>query len=483
LSEIGWGIHAVATFVLLLFGAHAFALLLWRRRRGPAYLARLRTAKREALLGRTVEPTVLVQIPIYNEDAVAERVLDAVAAMDWPRDRLEIQVLDDSTDSTREIVDAAVRRHRESGVPMTLLRRSTRAGFKAGALAAGLRESDAEFVAIFDADFVPPASFVREGLGAFEFGDRVACVQGRWEHLNREQNLLTRAQAIAVDAHFHVQQLARAAGPGILNFNGTAGIWRRAAIDDAGGWSGDTLTEDLDLSYRAQLRGWRLVFDPDLVAPAELPPTLAAYKSQQRRWACGSVQCLKRFLVPVLRSSLPLAAKVESLFHLGGYLVCVAMVVLILLVPLGFARVPAALSRTDLLPLFGAIWLAALGPLCVAAAGQRAAGRRRGVRSSLAAMLLGLGACTNNALAALRGFAWPIPTFVRTPKQGGTHAPPDAHRAPTTELVVAAVTLCGAAMLAVSAPAAIVSYAVFCFSGVWTLCVYWGLVERRSGAT
>ena len=334
-SWIGWSAWALATLCVLAFGAHAAALLALRRKHASGYLERLRRTKREARLGRSELPEVLVQLPVFNEAAVAERAIEAVAALDWPRDRLAIQVLDDSTDETRAIVDCAALRLRAEGVELDVLRRATRDGFKAGALAAGLRASSAPFVAVFDADFVPPPSFLRDALALFELDLRVGCVQGRWEHLNREQNLLTRAQAVAVDAHFGVQQLARSASAKLLNFNGTAGVWLRAAIDDAGGWSGATLTEDLDISYRAQLRGWRIVFDPELVAPAELPPTLAAFKSQQRRWACGSMQCARRFLGPVWRSALPLGAKLEASFHLCGYAVCVAMVALTL-----FAHVP-----------------------------------------------------------------------------------------------------------------------------------------------
>ncbi|MHC4222388.1 MAG: glycosyltransferase, partial [Planctomycetota bacterium] len=292
-------LYGLAVLGLLTYGFHAFKLLWWRRRHGRRYLDELAAARAHSPLGRSVFPKVLVQIPVFNEAGVVERVIDAVCALDYPHDRLQIQVLDDSNDKTAAIADRAVARQRRAGLDIAVLRRAHREGFKAGALAHGLERSHAEYVAVFDADFTPPAGFLRQALPLFDMRGEVACVQGRWEHLNRSQNWLTRAQAVGVDAHFFVQQFARAAAGRFLNFNGTAGMWRRSAIDAAGGWRGDTLTEDLDLSYRVQLSGARIVFDPHLVAPAELPPTVGAYKSQQRRWACGSIQCARKYLGPV----------------------------------------------------------------------------------------------------------------------------------------------------------------------------------------
>ncbi len=471
-----WCAYAVATLALLAFGIHAFVLLAWRRRHRTRYLARLDAARATSELGRTHCPTVLVQLPVYDEPSVVVRAMNAAAALDWPRDRFCVQVLDDSSDDSRERIDAAAARLRAAGTNVDVLRRTSRDGFKAGALAAGLRQSDAEFVAVFDADFVPPTDFLRRALPLMDAGARVGCVQGRWGHLNREQNWLTRAQATAVDAHFHVQQLARAASGRLLNFNGTAGIWRRTAIDDAGGWSGATLTEDLELSYRAQLRGWRIVFDPDLVVPAELPPTLAAYKSQQQRWACGSMQCARRFLVRVWRSELDLASRIEATFHLCGYGVCVAVLMLTLLLPFGIGHLPLALHHSASWALWALIWVAGIGPICVTREGQRADGRPVSLRASLATTLLGLGTAANNAVAALRGLALPIPTFVRTPKRGD--GPAVRTEPPRIESALAVSTLVAAASLAPTAPASIVAYTLFCASGYWTLAAYWWRVER-----
>jgi len=477
----GRGIHPVwllayllATLVLLLYGFHAFKMLVWRRRNAKRYLDELDETRRTASLGRTVFPRVLVQVPVFNEPEVVEEAIDAVAGLDYPN--LEIQILDDSTDGTVGLVGLAVARHRARGVSIEVRRRAHRDGFKAGALAAGLARSGAAFVAIFDADFRPRRDFLRQALPLFEKEDRVACVQGRWGHLNRRQNWLTRAQAVGVDAHFFIQQLGRAATGAFLNFNGTAGMWRREAIADAGGWRGDTITEDLDLSYRAQLRGWKIVFDPGIEVPAELPPTLGAYKSQQRRWACGSIQCARRFLGPVWRSELPIWIKTEATMHLCGYVVCVAMFALILLLPYGVGHLPMISRYPGLWPLWVAIWTAAAGPLAVSLAGQRRRGKPA-LREVALCFLLGLGSCANNSLAVLRGLMRPIKTFVRTPKQGGRKAPLNAP-APRMEIGMTLFTLAVVVLLAETRPWAIATYALFCSAGFCFLAGYWWIVER-----
>lgn len=477
MSVLWWSLYGAATLCLLAYGAHAAYLLTWARRMGPAYAERLERVRAASTVGRERFPTVLVQLPVFNEPRVVERLVDAVAALDWPNDALEVQLLDDSTDDTPDRARPAVERARAAGVSIRHVRRPDRIGFKAGALAYGLERSDAEFVAVLDADFVPQPDLLRRALPLFEAEKHVACVQGRWAHLNRGQNLLTRAQAVAVDAHFRVQQLARASGAGLVNFNGSAGVWRRAAIDDAGGWSSATLTEDLDLSFRAHLRGWRFEFDPNLDVPAELPPTLGAYKSQQSRWACGSIQCARRLLGPVWRSRLALREKLEATMHLCGYTVCLAMVLLAVLLPLGFGHLALVDHLPAVWPLWAAVWIAALGPLRVAAHGQRAEfGRATSARTASAA-LLGLGASANNALAVLRGLSWPIREFVRTPKLGrGGGA---GSSLPSTELAFACFTGTAAAVLALRAPASLSAYALFCCSGSWALTVYWWTWERR----
>ncbi len=481
---LSWGGHALGVLAylatsagLFLFGVHAWVLLAQRRRNAASYVSRLARVHALAESVRSREPTVLVQVPVFEEPAVVARVIDAVARLDYPRDRLAIQVLDDSRDETTALVDAAVARHAAAGLPIETLRREHRLGFKAGALSAGLQHADATYVAIFDADFVPEPDFLRRALPLFEYGPRVACVQGRWGHLNRRQNLLTRAQAVGVDAHFEVQQLARAASGRFLNFNGTAGIWRVEAIHDAGGWRGDTITEDLDLSYRAQLRGWQIVFDPELEVRGELPPTLDAYKRQQRRWACGSTQCARRFLGAVWRSELSLGAKLEASAHLGGYAVSLAMVALVVLMPWAVTQFPMLSQQGWLWPVWFLVWGAALGPIAMAAVGQRGRGLSAFADVGLA-VLLGLGSCANNALAVVRGLTRPIRVFHRTPKQGAQQGRVQA-AAPRMELVMALATLLALLLLPGERPWGRAAYAVTACLGFAALAVYGWVVERR----
>jgi cellulose synthase/poly-beta-1,6-N-acetylglucosamine synthase-like glycosyltransferase len=268
-------------------------------------------------------PVITVQLPIYNEMYVADRLIDSVCALDYPRELLEIQVLDDSTDETR-IVAAR-------GIDISYIHRTDRTGYKAGALEAGMRVAKGEFIAIFDADFTPTADFLRRTVPFFGDG-QIAMVQARWGHINQDYSLLTKIQAILLDGHFVLEHGARNRAGLFFNFNGTAGIWRRRAIIDAGGWQHDTLTEDLDLSYRAQLRGWKFIFLPGLVAPAEVPVEMNSFKSQQHRWAKGSIQTCRKLLPRILRSIMPLHVKAEAFFHLSANfndpLMCVLSVLL-----------------------------------------------------------------------------------------------------------------------------------------------------------
>src|SRR6478672_10244106 len=262
-------------------------------------------------------PSVTIQLPLYNEMYVADRLIDAVCRIDYPRDRLEIQVLDDSTDETRGIAELAVRRFAAEGIDIKYFHRSDRVGYKAGALEAGLKVAHGEFIGIFDADFIPSSDFLTALMPHFRDA-KVGMVQARWGHINQDYSLLTKIQAILLDGHFILEHGGRNRGGRFFNFNGTAGVWRRSAIDDAGGWQHDTLTEDLDLSYRAQLRGWRFVFVPGLIAPAEVPVEMNAFKSQQHRWAKGSIQTCRKLLPRILRSNLPLGVKAEAFFHLSA---------------------------------------------------------------------------------------------------------------------------------------------------------------------
>jgi cellulose synthase/poly-beta-1,6-N-acetylglucosamine synthase-like glycosyltransferase len=260
-------------------------------------------------------PVVTIQLPLYNEMYVADRLIDAVCRIEYPRELLEIQVLDDSSDETRSIAELAVRRFAAQGIDIKYYHRADRTGYKSGALEAGLKVSRGELVAIFDADFIPSADFLTKLIPHFR-DPKVGMVQARWGHINQDYSLLTKIQAILLDGHFILEHGGRNRGGRFFNFNGTAGVWRRAAIDGAGGWQHDTLTEDLDLSYRAQLCGWQFVFVPGLIAPAEVPVEMNAFKSQQHRWAKGSIQTCRKLLPRILKSNLPFGVKAEAFFHL-----------------------------------------------------------------------------------------------------------------------------------------------------------------------
>jgi cellulose synthase/poly-beta-1,6-N-acetylglucosamine synthase-like glycosyltransferase len=293
--------------ILAVYGWHRYYLV---------YLY-MRNRDQEPKAGPPLDPlpVVTIQLPLYNEMYVADRLIEAVCRIDYPRELFEIQVLDDSTDETCSIADLAVRRFAAQGYDIKYFHRTNRVGYKAGALEAGLKVARGEFIGIFDADFIPPTDFLTRLMPYFA-GDRIGMVQARWGHINQDYSLLTKIQSILLDGHFVLEHGGRNRAGRFFNFNGTAGVWRRAAIDDAGGWQHDTLTEDLDLSYRAQLRGWRFVFVSSLIAPAEVPVEMNAFKSQQHRWAKGSIQTCRKLLPQILRAKVPLGVKIEAFFHL-----------------------------------------------------------------------------------------------------------------------------------------------------------------------
>jgi cellulose synthase/poly-beta-1,6-N-acetylglucosamine synthase-like glycosyltransferase len=406
-------LYFVAVVALFLYGLNAYVLLAihwWNRRRMGEATTPAPPAK---------WPSVTVQLPIYNERYVARRLLEAMGALDYPTDCLEIQVLDDSTDDTSAIIAEAVSRLRERGLHVVHRHRRERTGFKAGALAAGLKEARGEFLAIFDADSVPAPDFLRKTLPHFTL-PQVAVVQARWGHLNREFSLLTIAQSLGIDGHFAVEQPARCWGNLLLNFNGNAGVWRRVAIEDAGGWTHDTLTEDLDLSYRAQLRGWRIVYRPELVCPAEVPVLITGFKSQQRRWAKGSIQTALKLLPMILRARLSPWAKYQAFLHLTYYTIHPAMLTVALLsVPL--LRAEGLAPEGGLLLAVGLTFsLGFLGPglLLVYAQQVLDSGWRRRVWRLPTIMIIGVGVAWSTSLAVLGAFWTKDLEFVRTPKFG-----------------------------------------------------------------
>lgn len=359
-----------------------------------------------------------MQLPLYNERYVAERAVRAVAAMAYPRDQLEIQVLDDSTDETAISIGRAVEDLRKHGVDIHHIRRAARDGFKAGALSNGLRLARGELIAIFDADFLPPQDFLLETVG--EFSDpKVGLVQARWEHLNEETSLLTKAQALQLDAHFTIEHGVRAATNRFFNFNGTAGVWRRRTIESAGGWRADTLTEDLDLSYRAQLAGWRFVYRDDLGVPSELPVEVAAYRIQQQRWAQGGIQTARKILPAILRASLPGHVKREAFFHLAGHWTYPFLIILALagFLVTWFAD-PA--QRAWVVAVDGSLLMFATLALSVFyGTAARARSRHRFARRLAvvpAIMVLGAGIALGQTAAVYRGLRGRATPFRRTPK-------------------------------------------------------------------
>ncbi len=363
-------------------------------------------------------PKVTIQLPIYNERYVIERLVDAVARFDYPGELLDIQVLDDSTDETQQVARGCVERYQALGLPIRYLHRNDRTGFKAGALAAGLESATGEFVAIFDADFLPSPDFLRRTL-PYLVDPRIAMVQTRWTYLNRDYSTLTEIETILLDGHFVMEHGARSRSGTFFNFNGTAGVWRRCAIDDAGGWQHDTLTEDTDLSYRAQLRGWKFLYLPVIECASELPVEMNAFKAQQARWAKGLMQTAKKILPRVLRSDEPTHVKAEAVFHLTANISYPFMMILsTLLLPAMIVRFYQGWFQMLFidLPLFIASSCSISGFYL---ASQRALYPKTWKRSILYmpfVMAVGIGLSVRNAKAVLEAIFGVKSEFARTPK-------------------------------------------------------------------
>jgi cellulose synthase/poly-beta-1,6-N-acetylglucosamine synthase-like glycosyltransferase len=364
---------------------------------------------------------VTVQLPMFNEMYVAERLLESVAGIDYPKDKLEIQVLDDSTDETQQIAKAKVDELVERGFDATYIHRTDRSGYKAGALENGVKVAKGDYLLVFDADFVPTPSIVRDLIQHFT-DPTVGMVQARWGHLNRDYSMLTRVQSMMLDGHFVVEHIARNRSGRFFNFNGTAGIWRRAAIVDAGGWQHDTLTEDMDLSFRAQMRGWRFVYVPDALAPAEVPCEMNSFKSQQFRWAKGSAQTAKKLLITVLRAKLPWRVKLEAIFHLTNNFAYLFLVILAMLqLPNMILR--QQISRPELLLLDVPLFALTSGSIVLFYLTTHRAlygNIWEAIRRLPLMMALGIGLSLNNARAVVEGLFGRESEFVRTPKHGVT---------------------------------------------------------------
>jgi len=405
------GLYFAIMLVLSMYGSHRYvmAFLYYRHK------FKLATPK-----GRLKSlPKVTIQLPIFNERYVVERLIDSVCAIEYPRELLEIQVLDDSTDDTVQFARACVEKQKARGLNVVYIHRDDRTGFKAGALEHGLSLAHGEFVAVFDADFVPKSDFLLNTVPFF-VDERVGMVQVRWGHLNRRFSALTEAQSIFLDGHFVIEHTARNRSGRFFNFNGTAGIWRRQTIIDAGGWQHDTLTEDLDLSYRAQLAGWKFLFLPDVESPAEVPVEMNAFKSQQHRWAKGSIQTARKLLPKLLGSKLPFAVKQEAFFHLTANMAYLLMVVLSVLMPMSMV-IRFRHGWYGVLLLDFPFFITATASVCFFYfASQKEVGQTgwQSLKYVPFVMCLGIGMSLSNAKAVVEALLGHQSGFTRTPKLG-----------------------------------------------------------------
>jgi cellulose synthase/poly-beta-1,6-N-acetylglucosamine synthase-like glycosyltransferase len=470
-------IYLFCAILLTLYAAGALVLLI-------AYLRnRNRVIETPTL---TEYPKVAIQLPIYNEMFVVERLLDAMAKLDYPREKLIVQVLDDSTDATVQIVARKVEALRAEGLDVRHVRRGSRAGYKAGALAYGLTQMDAEFVAVLDADFVAPPDFLSKTIPHLVANPELAVVQGRWGHLNTDDNLLTRGQTLALDGHFVVEQTGRNRSGWLMNFNGSGGIWRVKAIEDAGGWKDNTLTEDLDLSYRAQLNGWDFLYLPDVVVPGELPPQISAYKQQQSRWAKGGSQCFRLLMGPIWTSKrLTWVQRYMATMHLGQYMVHPVIILLVLLTP------PLVMAGKLQELSLGILGFAGLGPPLVFIISQQAlyTDWRRRLLAFPALLALGTGMAFCNAVAVIGGLIGHKEEFKRTPKyvQGMQSNIYALGINPTiyVEMLLSLYALAGA-LLAVREMPEIVPYLML-YAVAFGAVAVWGVVDwlnlRRSSST
>lgn len=399
---------------LIIFGSHRYVLLYLYRK------YKKNIPEKKPLT--EPYPIVTVQLPIYNELNVVNRLIESVLNFDYPKDKLEIQVLDDSTDETKNIAKEIVDKYKKENFNISYIHRAKREGFKAGALQNGLKYANGKYIAIFDADFIPTPDFLKKLIPYFS-NDNIAMVQARWGHTNRKYSLLTKIQAIILDGHFLIEQTARNRSGRFFNFNGTAGIWLKKAIDDAGGWQGDTLTEDMDLSYRAQIKGFKFVFVPEVVAPAELPIDINAFKMQQGRWAKGAIQVAKKLINEIIKSNTPFKSKCEALIHLTSNLSYPLLtLVSLLLIPAILVRLNYSYSKMYFIdvPIF---ILGTLSIFYFYYTSQKELGFNfwDSVKYIPFLMSAGIGLAINNAKFVLEGIAGHTSEFTRTPKYGMQH--------------------------------------------------------------
>ncbi len=416
-------IYSITVALLMIYGFHSyFMIFLFYKKQKPAR-KNVEEIINEFYKKTSDEnlPFITVQLPVYNEAEIVKRLMLSAVEIDYPKDKFEVQVVDDSTDVTKEIIDNYINElRRTKKADIYVVRRVNRENFKAGALANGLTIAKGEYVAIFDSDFIIPSNFLKRIIAQIHGRDEIACVQSRWGHINRFENWLTKAQSIALDAHFAASQGARNYNGLCMNFNGTAGIWRISAIDAVGGWSGDTLTEDMDLSYRVQIHGYKMAFDFDMVCPAELPNNMHAFKSQQKRWAKGAMETGIKLLPSILRSkNLTFHQKFEAFMHLTNNFAAVLMIILTILTLPVLIAAPQIHYGSWLPVLWTVVVAASLSP-CILYTGSGAATKKGffSFRNFPVMIAVGTGLCVNNSIAVIEAVLGKKSAFIRTPKSG-----------------------------------------------------------------
>ena len=417
-------IYFLTAIAMMIYGLNAYVMIFLFRRN-----LKMASEKRVQIL-KTFEnrqdngdlPFVTTQLPVYNEFNVAERIIRSTCGIDYPTDKHEIQVLDDSSDETADLIDRMVEELAGEGHDIKVIRREDRTGYKAGALAEGLKTATGEYIAVFDADFVPPKEYLYKTIPYFLTDDNLGLVQARWGHLNRKSSLLTRAQSIGIDGHFMVEQSARNWGGLFMNFNGTAGVWRKEAIHDGGGWQWDTLTEDMDLSYRVQFKGWSTFYTPDLVVPAEIPEDINAFKSQQFRWAKGSIETAIKLLPTLFRMEVPLFKKMEAFFHLTHYFVHPFMLILAILAMPVMIAIKAGPGPVLFWFIAVILLFSMSAPSALYLVSQRAAYNNWFSRIIWLPVLIviGTGIAISNSRAVFEALIGKKSGFIRTPKKGDT---------------------------------------------------------------
>lgn len=412
-------IYAIDIVLLFYYGLHCYAMI-YLFKKNPEICTTDGLDYDELKKKIRVWPKVTVQLPMYNEYYVTERIIEATAQLDYPKKKLEIQVVDDSTDESRYIAEQKVKELKTRGFDIKYIHRDNRQGHKAGALKEALEIAKGEYIAIFDADFIPAKEFLKKSIPVFYSNEKIGMVQSRWGHVNADYSVLTQAQSIGIDGHFVIEQVARNANKLWMNFNGTAGVWKKSCIYDAGNWQSDTLTEDFDLSYRAELKGWKFHYLTDIVNPAEIPATVSAYKSQQFRWCKGSIQTAVKLIGKILKSKENLKIKLEAITHLTNYSVHPLMIINILatLPLLLFSQEFASISMPALFGTAFVLSIGTLGPISFYIVSQKALypDWKKRIRLIPVMTTIGTGIAINNTKAFLEAIIGKKSAFIRTPK-------------------------------------------------------------------